>query len=179
MDFINPLKIPAIDLPLFVLSDNTRSFLGWGIKSHTKGNWGHIMIMISPGKVATQTNVFKEISIEAYMKPYIRLKFWQPTKITYQVKNQVTQRVLEDLTRPWWERSYDYLGIAGHLFRLRFLNNPFTYYCSERTKLYAEEIPYLRGKIPYKPSPVDMNQAFINTPQMRLYGYWDKEFSGG
>ena len=52
------------DLPLIVLADDLRSFLGWGIKAHTSGQYSHIMAMVEPGMFASQGWVFDSIPME-------------------------------------------------------------------------------------------------------------------
>lgn len=176
MNIINPLNIKQNDLPLFVLSDDMRNFLGWAIKSHSKGNWNHIMIMVNPEKVVTQGWTYKEIPITHYMRDSIRLKFWQCKNIPIEKKIDIRDKVNKDLKENWWKKRYDFLGIIGQAFNIRWLNNPLTKYCSERVAIYLR---MLGLPIPQHPSPAEINALFIKNSRMYLYGYWDKEMING
>ena len=172
---IDPLHIPTNLFPIFVFSDDLRGFIGWAIKSHSKGSYNHCMIMTRPGFVATQGWTYKEVPIETYMKGQHRLKFWYYKDIDNIDIVDISTEVVKDLNQSWWKKSYDWLGIIGQAINIRWLQNPFKNYCSERVAKYARLINKLEDKIPKQPSPAELNQAFINIPQMKIYGYWFKD----
>ena len=78
MKVINIREIEEKDLPLIILSDDRRGFLGWGIKSHSGGNYSHIMEYHKLGFFASQNfNGFREVPIEKYLKSRYLLKVWK------------------------------------------------------------------------------------------------------
>jgi len=167
---IDPLEITEKDLPLIVLTDNQRGFLSWGIKAHSKGLYSHSMEMHRPGFLATQNWLYKEVPLKKYMLPHYRMKFWKPKKISNAQRNKWIASVQKDLAAPWWERRYDLLGIIGQLFFLRFINNPWTKYCSERVAGRMRKI--LGLKVRNQPSPSDLNKLMIKSDKMEVYGHW-------
>ena len=66
---INPDK-----LPLICLSDDMRHFLPYAIKSHTQGDYGHVMAMHKDGFFASQGLLgYKEILLTKYLRDGMRL----------------------------------------------------------------------------------------------------------
>lgn len=175
IELINPKKIKKEAFPLFVLSDDLRGFFSLGIRIHSEGNYSHIMSMTIPSYFDTQGFLFKRVKVEKYMTGRHRLKFWQPRGLTGTEKLKVIEAIEKDLKAPWWERKYDVLGVIGQLFRIRWINNPFTYYCSERIAKYARLIDWLKDKIPLRPSPSKINRIFKTVEKMGVYGYYEKD----
>lgn len=170
MKIINPYEIKKEDFPVFVFSDDLRGLFAWAIKSHTRGFYSHGMIMINPGKVATQGGTYKEHSIDIYMRGNHRLKFWIYTKLKPIDREHIIDKVEKDLEQSWWRRSYDYLGIIGQLFKISWFNNPYKSFCTERVASYLRLIPELKDKIPKHPSPAQLNKLFKNIPGMKVLG---------
>ena len=169
---INPLKITEQDLPLIVLADDMRGFIAWVIKSHSEGNYNHIMTMTRPGFLASQDPIgFREVKIQSYMKNNIRLKFWQIIDITPEEKQKITEAITKDLKGSWWDRRYDYLGIIGQFLHLPWINNTWTRYCSERVRDYFKDILTL----PIHPSPSEINAICKTNPRMKEYGFWEAD----
>ena len=173
MNIVNPRFIPESALPLFVLSDDRRSFIGWGIKNHSRGSYNHSMVMHRPGYFASQDfGGYREVKVEKYMKPSIILKFWQYKDMPIEVKKYIIDKVYKDLKAPWYRKMYDFLGILGQLIPGRWtrkINIPWANYCSERVGGYLRSIPM---KIPLHPSPTDLNRLFKKTSKMLVYGRW-------
>ena len=173
MKIINPLEIKSEDLPLIVFSDDLRGFFAWGIRVHTEGLYSHAMLMVTPKEVVTQGGTYSEVPIEKYMSNRYRLKFWSIKNLTIYDKIRILDAVNEDLKQPWWRKRYDWLGVAiGQLFRVKWIQNPFTYYCSERVAKYLRLIPFLKDKIPAQPAPSKLNKLFKTLPELEVYGYW-------
>ena len=168
MKIINPKKIPEDMLPIIILSDDLRGVFSWAIKSHTNGYYSHAMIMINKGKVVTQGGTYKEVPIENYMTERYRLKFWKPD-LTLRDILTIQKEVNKDLKQNWWRKSYDYLGILGQLFKVRWLNNPYKSFCSERVAKYLRLV---FDCIPKHPAPADLNKLFAKMGRMSVYGHW-------
>ena len=167
--FVDPLNISAEDLPLIVLSDNLRKFIPWAIKSHTSGNYNHVMVMIHPGEVVSQDLTFKVKPITKYMTPAYRLKFWQFKDMTAEEKVAFEKAVQADLDLPLYKRLYDPLGILGKLIRVPWINIPWLDYCSEKVIQFARKfLPSLGDH----PSPSEINCECKNNPRMQVFGWW-------
>ena len=169
LHFVDPCEITNEDCPVFVQSTDMRSFLGFGIRARTSSNWNHSMIMRIAGKVATQSNTYKEIDIKRYMKPGVMMKFWICKDITETERNAIMFKVQYDLSKPWYKRLYDYPGIVGQFFGLRWFNVPFLNYCSERV---SSKIKVLIPDIPKHPTPEDIDAIFKNSDRMEVLGYY-------
>lgn len=171
MNIIDPNKIKEEDLPLVCLVDDRRSFLSWIIKAHTSGNYNHIMEYHRGGYFASQSyRGFREIKIGKYMKSHLFLKFWKVKNLTQDQKEKWESLIRAELRRPWWDRRYDYLGVVGQFLKIRWLNNPWLKYCSERV---AEHLRKALGKIVKShPTPSELDRDFKLQDNMELYGYW-------
>lgn len=168
---IDPLALKKRHLPLVVLVDDRRGWLGWLIKAHSKGNYSHIMEMHEPGFVASQDLTgFKEKSIEDYMKPRYQLKFWRCNDITSVDRLKWANAIHADLQAPWKRRRYDYLGILGHLLGIPWLNNPHIKYCVERVADNLRNV--LNMTIPKHQTPSGLNTYFNMSPEMEVLGRW-------
>lgn len=174
MDIIDPRKIKPSDLPLVMLIDDRRGLLGFLIKWHSKGNYNHICEMHTPGFVASQDPVgFQEKPIEYYMRPFYHIKFWQYKAITEVQRQSWLNTLRAELDAPWRRRRYDFLGIIGQFLHMRWIQNPFIKYCTERVAEHMRNI--LRLAIPKRRTPSEMNMAFHGIKEMKVFGYWFKE----
>lgn len=175
MKIIDPYKIKISDLPLFVLSDNMRGFFSFGIKTHTDGNYSHIMTMTSPNYFDTQVWIYKQVPISAYMKRGYRLKFWKYNGFSLVERMSIIEAIRKDLKAPLWERTYDILGIVGQFVHLRWINIPWKNFCSERVAKYLRMCEKLREQILVHPSPADLNRLFKDIIEFECLGYWIME----
>jgi len=168
---IDPLKISSEELPIIVLVDNRNAFISWAIKSHSKGNYNHIAEVFKPGFVASQDPCgFHEVSLDKYMKPNVFLKFWKVKDITKGQQADWLHNIESELKKPWIKRRYDFMGIFGQLFNIRWFNNTWTKYCSEMVRSHI--IDPLGLKIPVHITPTEFNDYFNNDPRFEVYGYW-------
>jgi len=167
---IRPKLIMGEDLPLIVLSDHSSGFIQWLIKWRTKANYNHVMSMLWPGGFVSQGNTFSGISLNRYMTPNSRLKFWKIKDLTKEEEKLIYDRIRRRLDRPWWKRGYDHVGVLGQALGLRFINNPWAPYCSEQVK--KDFLDDIIGGIRKHPSPKDLNELFKKHPRMEVYGRW-------
>lgn len=174
---INPLEIKEKDLPLIVFSDDRRGFLSWLIKSHSSGNYNHVMEMHRPCFFASQHYTgYKEIPVEKYMKASITLKFWKYRDLTKLTRERWIDAIEADLNAPWHKKRYDFLGLVGQILGkihpiFRKINNPWIRYCSERLAHRMREILYMI--IPLHPNPGELNSICKeNVARMEMLGHW-------
>lgn len=167
---IDPLKIKEKDLPLIVLSDDLRGFMGWAIKAHTHGAYNHAMLMIEPGTFVSQGGTYKKVPISTYTSGKHRLKFWT-YPFSEDEKSMIRFQVKEDLAQNWWRKSYDWLGVIGQLLKIRKLNNPRKSYCSERVAKYMRLVSALKTFNPH-PSPSGINRICKIIPQFKVFGHF-------
>jgi len=173
--FLDPRTLTEVDLPIMVLADDLRSFVGWGIKNHTSGNYNHVMISHKPWLMISQGfGGLNEIKMEAYLTPNQMLKFWRIKDLTQGEKNTIYRNCVKRLSLPWYRKQYDYLGILGQFLHLRFIQNPWTTYCSEQVRLdYISEIPRAAKLVPKEPSPSDLDRIFKAHPEVfECLGYY-------
>lgn len=163
MKLIDPLKITG-DFPIIVLSSHNNAFISWAIRWFTKGSYNHAMFLISYRTLASQAMFYTEKDIKKYMRKGFKLKFYG-LKIALEEREIVLNRITARLRKPKWKNFYDFLGIFGQFFRIRKLNNPYRNYCSESVEEDLKGII----KLPYKPSPADINEFAKANPEKFEY----------
>jgi len=170
--FIDPNTIT--DFPVVVLVDDLRGFVGWGIKTHTKGNYNHVMTLYRPGYCASQGFwMYADVPLKKYLRPGIMLKFWALKGCSAEIKRQIIDKNTADLKLPWWRRGYDYLGILGQATGIKWVQTPWKHFCSEAVAEDLRLDPKLREVIPERPSPADLDRIFEAHPEyFECAGYW-------
>ena len=161
MRSLTPSAFSHIDphlMPIVVLSDNLSSWFSRRIKRHTKGDYNHAMIMHYPGRVATQEIVLRDSPIGGFLTGTHRLKLWRWPGTTQEQRAFMLARIEHDLAKPWYKRRYDPLGLVGQLFRVKPINNPWAYYCSEWVASVVREAGIDMGRYP---SPADIDRHCI------------------
>lgn len=171
MKIIYPLELKEKDLPLIVLLDDRRGWLGFLIKRHTSGVYGHIAEMVYPGYFASQDFVgYREVDVEKYLKPHITLKFWRIKDITDKEKQLWREVVEADLNAPWVRRRYDILGFIGALLHIRWLQNPHIEYCGEKVADRFRSVFNLI--VPKQSTPSELNKFMEEHKRFECIGYW-------
>ena len=157
--------------PIFVESADMRGFFGFGIRLRTKSNFNHSMMMRQPGLICSQNLFYKEVPIEQYMKPGMILKFWVCQDITAVEKRYIQHKIKRDLAKPWYKRFYDFPGVVGQLFGMRWFNISWLNYCSERV---ARKVRVILPSLRRYPTPEDIEIEFKRSRRMKILGYWFK-----
>lgn len=173
--YVDPKLFKESELPVIVLTDDLRGFIGWAIKAHTKGNYGHVFIMHTPGLCVSQDfGGFREKKIEKYMVNSIMLKFWRIKNLNSVERAAILLAVDMRIKLPRWKRMYDYLGLVGQFFHIRQIQNPWKLYCSEQVKVdYLDPIERTHTVNFGRPSPSDLDRIFIEHPDIfEVAGYW-------
>jgi hypothetical protein len=159
------LNIPDDLLPMPVLSDNIRSFLAWGIKVRTDGQYNHFMWLIEPGILATQNLLYEKESVEKYFDNN-RLKFWY-CLWSQEQRDKIMEAINYKLSLPWYRRRYDVLAIAGQLFGIECLQVPWLDICSDGGGYLKLVDP--RYNLDH-PDPADVNRWLESKPEYQVYG---------
>lgn len=127
----DPREIPQTDMPLIVFSDVTYGWIAFLIKWRTKGNYDHAMLARNKGKFICQDfSGYHEIPMEQYLKKGNRLKFYSFKNINQQAIDALNQSIAYRMSRPWWQRSYDWIGIAGQAVGMPWIHTPGLEFCS-------------------------------------------------
>jgi len=166
---IDPYQITEQDCPVFVQSADIKSFFGWGIRKRTKSNWNHSMIMRMPGKICTQGNTYKEIDAGEYMDKGQMMKFWTCHDITEAERNAIMIKIYSDLKKPWYKKMYDWPGVFGQFFGLRWFNVPGLNYCSERV---SSKVKIILPEVQKHPTPENIDSLFKKSKRMKILGYY-------
>lgn len=175
--FIDPLTAFSKYGPCIILVDDRRSFLAWGIKEHTSGDYGHAMILYKNNFFASQTfSGFREIKIQEYMKPQYMLKFWRIRDLTDMDKLRIITNIKRRLSAPWYKQifSYDFLGcFIGQFFHIPGIQNPWQVFCSEETRIdYIQPIEKAALLISQHPSPSEEDyQLKLSLDVFECIGY--------
>lgn len=131
MKTINPYRITNDGELRIVLSSNAWSGVSWLIRAKTKSHWNHAMWMIRAGLFATQGLFFTDVPFDKYFKPGIEVEIWKIKNLTPDQYIKIWRHINSKLKKPKWKTKYDFIGLIGQLFNIRFVNNPWTNYCSE------------------------------------------------
>jgi len=162
-------------LPLFVLSDNLRSFFAAGIKRHEHGNYNHFMVMHRTGFFASQDWIFREVPAEKYLE-YHRLKFWTNKEWKKIERKLLIRKIKRDLEKAWWRRIYDPLAIVGQAINQEWIQIPGIDICSDKGR-YLKYVDYTYN-LKY-PSPSDVNKWFQEKEQekrkYRVFGRYSPD----
>lgn len=158
-----------VKYPIIVLSDNLRSLFSLLIRRHEHGNYSHAMILYEKNKLASQEFLFRTRDLDKYKKPYIRLKFFELKEVSDEDREYAINKIKEDLKKPFYKRTYDFLGILGHVINFPSLNNPFRTYCTERVVKYLRLLKY---RPPSHPTPSELNEYLMKNRCVKLLGYW-------
>lgn len=170
LKIIVPYQFTDAQCPVFVQCADNRSFFGFGIRKRTSSNWNHSTCMFKQGTLANQSWTFKAIDIGAYMKPGCIMKFWVCKDITDKERNAIMFKIAYELSKPITKRLYDWPGIVGQLFGLRWFNVPSLNYCSESVIRLAKVLfPEYNLK---HPTPEDIDTLFKSSARMEVVGYW-------
>lgn len=175
MVFVDPRTFTEADLPIIVLSDDLRGFIGWAIKFHTSGNYNHAFIMHKPGMMVSQDfGGFRERSIDRYLVPTQMLKFWRIKDLNPNEKAIIQAAITQRLALPPWRRAYDFLGtFVGQFLRIKWIQSPWQEYCSEQVNDdYISHIPRVARMGIKEPFPSELDSVFRNYPEeMEVVGY--------
>lgn len=173
--YVDPTKFTEDDLPVLVLKDDLRTFLGWGIKDRTSGNYCHSEILWKPNQLVSQGWLFEILPLANEMKSSNILKFWRIKNLTTDEKFKIMLAIQGRLQRPALERSYDFIGtFIGQLTGIRWLRIPGLDYCSEEVDVdYISVIPRANGTVRKLPNPVDIdNGCNAHIDVWECLGFW-------
>jgi len=168
---IDPYSLSTEDCPVFIQAADIRSFFGWGIRKRINSNWNHSMILYKNGTLVSQGNTYKEVEISNYMNPGQMMKFWVCEDITNEERNAILIKIQHDLNQKWYKKMYDFPGILGQLFGLRWFNIPSLNYCSERV---SRKVRCIIPKVGKHPTPENLDALFKSSPRMKCVGYYFK-----
>jgi len=164
------LGLKETDMPLIVFSDKIDGVFSWFIRRFS-GAPTHAMFMVEPGKVITQEWRIKERPISHYLDGKYKLWFWRG--IHWGAPEKAKARIL---AKRWLDREngdYDVLGVIGHALRMRWLNNPFDFYCSE---MVAALLNKMDGCVYRRhPSPARLMRSCKENRRMKLVGRYVPE----
>jgi len=130
------------------------------------------MWMHRAGRFASQGNMFSEAPLKRYMKKNCRLKFWRIKDLTKKERDFLLYHINSQLKDPWYKRMYDWVGVFGQAIGLKFINQPWQFYCSERM---ARDLKGIVSGLDPKSSPEDLNEAFKKSDRMEVYGRWYRD----
>ena len=166
---INPLKIED-DFPIPLLVSHNNKLISWLIRVFSKGQYNHICWLHRQGVVASQDGSYKERPLSDYMKKGYKLKLFKLINITCVQRKLLLGVIGRKLKKDSFKSRYDFLGLFGQLTGFKFINNPWTNFCSESVN---EDLKKVLDNTPYKPSPAVLNEYFGENPKIFKYlGHW-------
>lgn len=167
VDFYNEEIVPR--LPMVAFSTNKKSALASLIRSHTRGEFSHVMWFYRPGYFASQDWTFREVPVDKYLSdPSTTLELWE-----FPTWDSMNRRRYRNAIQKQIDSNgfYDFLGIFGQALRFPIINFPFIDYCSEAV---WKTFVMVDGIYRWHPSPADLRKRL---PFMcgDVYGLWNKE----
>ena len=171
---MNPYKITDYDVPYWVFSDLSSGLAQFLIKWWTNSLFHHAMMILWPGKFTSQGNIFSNTPMDRYLKKNSRLEFWRIIDLTIEERKKLYKMVMDDLALPKRKRRYDYLGVLiGQFSKIKKINHPNKYFCSERNAKYIRAIGIT--DCPEHPSPEDLREFFKGSDRFERVGEWTAE----
>ena len=164
-------SIPQEFMPMIILSDNLRNIVSAGIKAHTKGCYGHLMILIAPGTLASmQTNGYKRVKLSSFLDDD-RLKLWWCPTWTDKDRAKIQDAIKKELDKRWWQGNrYDFISYIGQLTGLKWIQSPFkgVDVCSDKGK-YLKLVDGDYNLV--NPDPEEVNKWLEDhKPKYQVYG---------
>jgi hypothetical protein len=160
------LAIPDDLCPMIVLSDNIRSIIAWGIKTHEAGNYNHLMWLLPGHKIASQNAIFQAQKVSDYFKRF-RLKFWYCPEWSAQEKEFIIANINHDLGKSWYKKLYDPLAIFGQLIHCDWIQTPGLDICSDKgSYLKLIDPEYTLNH----PDPEEVNGWLKQHAKYKVYG---------
>ena len=190
----DPRLIPQSDMPLIVLSNNTKQEVSWLIDQRTNipglPPRDHAMLSINQGKFVWQSMGLWDAYKEAPMDPFLvdggQLAFVQLVNNSPDFTKAFTKSVQKRLLAPPWQKTYDYLGVFGQLIGQNWIHTPGLEYCSvDVIRHLVNACPYLPKEdqlvinaIPRETNPEALWQIIVNNPNtFSIFGTWDYELN--
>jgi hypothetical protein len=167
---IDPADITEADLPMVVFSSQAINFISWLIRWKTKGEYNHVMFMITPDTFASQGLTFDRVNIKEYLKPFNKMKFYKFKNLPAEKRIMLYDIINKRLALPWHKRRYDFLGIIGQALGIRWLNNPWMFFCSEQVVNDLKQAKIM--ELPAKANPEEINEMFKKRDDVEYYGHW-------
>ena len=157
-------SIPLDYYPLITFTHNFRSPIGKGIQLRTNSLVSHVMESHRPGFFATQDFTgFKTLPFDKVDNKHTYFLFYRYEGLTEKKQEEWWKTIYRDLDEPWWLRRYDWLGVVGQLFGVRWLESPFTEYCSQKVKQHLFEV--FGSEIKKRPTPEELRKYCRKYPQ--------------
>jgi hypothetical protein len=122
-------QIPLDEYPFIVFADNIRGLFSWAVKVRTKGSYGHLMWLIGPNQLATQSWYFHKASLDDYSE--CNMKLVSNPSWPRDEKVKLLNAISVDLRKPWYKTIYDFPAILGQLLGLDWLQSTHNRICSE------------------------------------------------
>jgi len=165
---IDPLEIES-DFPIITLVSHNNQIISWLIRVFSKGSYNHVCWLYKPRIVASQDASYKIRPLFDYMRVGYKLKFYKLINITCVQRILLLAMIQEKLKKGVVKSRYDFLGIIGQATGLRFINNPWTNYCSESV---GDDIRKIFGDIRRYPTPEDIDNYCGDHPNFEYLGHW-------
>jgi hypothetical protein len=129
--------------------------------------------MIKPGVIASQDWTFRIVPAKKYLNKKHRMKIWVNEEWTPLQRELLLSDIHIQLGESWLKRSYDVLGIFGQFIRIRSINIPWLFYCSERVE---KTLKIVEPNYPTTHStPADLNAWMKQKERFRVYGVFDPD----
>ena len=158
---------------MIVFADDLLSPFGFGVRAHQKGSYPHVMEMPRPGVLVTQNLTgLKEVPVNKYVNKTTRLKLVFNAKLTNEQKRDWLWSIEKDLNPKWWQRlfmfRYDWIGILGQSLHIKWLQNPLSYYCSERVSNRIKNV--FKYMLNVQLSPYELDKFLKTNGDWKVFG---------
>ena len=129
----DPRQIPQSEFPFSVSYGSSVDPVDETIEWWDRSKVGHSMWAIHQGKFIWEsvTSWYGEGPMETYMKKGGLLKFWQLTEVTPEFKIALGNYCQNRINAPWWEHTYNWIGIVGQIVGIHWISTPGLEYCSQ------------------------------------------------
>ena len=156
LSFKEVMDLDEDGYPYLIFTNNLTSWISNIIKKHTAGEYSHVLWKMDKICGISQGWILKKINFsKTYLRGNHRVKIWRVKTASLNQKYAMFYDIKMQLYKPWYKKLYDWPGIIGQLFRMRWINYPWRNYCSES----INEVLSLYTSFDMKhPSPSDINK---------------------
>lgn len=129
---IDPRQIPQNEFPFIVSKGGGNDLMSKLIRWRTKSWCEHSMLAINQGKFVWEDTAswYGEGPMEDYMVPDVCLKFYKLVDINDQAIQDLRNYIYGRIHSPWYDKTYDWIGIFGEAIGFPKIHTPGLEYCS-------------------------------------------------
>ena len=124
--------------------------------------YSHAWILMERGQAVSQNFRLARQPLSDYLNGTTRIKMWRCVNWSDKDLRAMKEFIEGRLALPWYRRRYDFLAYVGQITRIKVINDPLAYICSEFVGSVIQA--GYRCGLQRHPSPGDIDEFLGNDP---------------